>query len=205
MLVLTYASPADGGRMLVEVGAMSMKWKIYTKTVETEDGGVATHWFWRKPVLEARDEGPEGFTSQAGFWRKPGLEGRDESPEGFTSQAGFWRKPRLEGGDESPKGFTSQAECEADAAQHGYTPEKIVEHFSGSYTCRAQTLPFKYEGCWEMRSGMIHWAATIQFLSSFWDVRGTLFEDCPTRITDEVRHSVGRSIEAFSCGQASSR
>jgi hypothetical protein len=183
MLVLTYAGPAGGGRMIVEVGAMSMKWKIYTKTVETEDGGLALRWFWCKPVLE----------------------GRDESSDGFTSHAGFWRKPVLEGRDETPKGFTSQAECEADAAQHGYTPEQIVEHFSGSYTCRAQMLEFKYEGSCEMRSGMIHWAATIHFLSSFRDARGTLFEDRPTRMTAAVRHSVEQWIEAFSCGQASSR
>ena len=41
-----------------------MLWRIYTKTVETEDGGVATRWFWRTPVMEGRHESPVGFTSR---------------------------------------------------------------------------------------------------------------------------------------------
>ena len=40
-----------------------MKWKIYTKQIAT-DGGVMLRWFWRKPVLEGRQESPQGFTSR---------------------------------------------------------------------------------------------------------------------------------------------
>src|SRR5687768_4442412 len=147
----------------------------------------------------------KGFTSQVGFCRKPPLEKHDEGSEEFASLAWFSRAPVLEGRDESPVGFASRAECEADAAQHGHTPERIGEAFSGSHTCRAQTLAFTYEGSWEMRSGTIHWAASIRSLSSSSDACGTVFEDRPTRMTNAVRHSVEQWIEAFSCGQASSR
>ena len=41
-----------------------MNWKIYTKVIETGDGGVATRWFWRKPVMEGRTESQVGFTSR---------------------------------------------------------------------------------------------------------------------------------------------
>ena len=41
-----------------------MKWKIYTKRIPV-DGGVATRWFWRKPVLESRRESPHGFVTRA--------------------------------------------------------------------------------------------------------------------------------------------
>lgn len=57
-----------------------MLWRIYTKPVETDDGGIAHRWFWRSPVLEGRHESREGFST------------RDA--------------------------------CVADAASHGYTPER---------------------------------------------------------------------------------
>ena len=41
-----------------------MLWRIYTKTIETEDGGIAARWFWRAPVMEGRKESPVGFTSR---------------------------------------------------------------------------------------------------------------------------------------------
>ena len=123
MLALTDA-PTNGGRMIVEVGAMWMRWQIYTKAVNTEDGGVATRWFWRKLAGEARDERSDGFTTQAGFWRKHVPEGRDESSDGFTSDVWISRAPVLEAGEESP-GFRTRAECEADAAQHGYTSKSF--------------------------------------------------------------------------------
>ena len=41
-----------------------MYWKIYTRKVETERG-VQLRWFWRKPVLQGREESPVGFTSRA--------------------------------------------------------------------------------------------------------------------------------------------
>lgn len=42
-----------------------MNWKIFTKQVETGEGGIAVRWFWRAPVLEGRRESPVGFTSRA--------------------------------------------------------------------------------------------------------------------------------------------
>ena len=39
----------------------------------------------------------------------------------------FWRKPVTEGRTESSQGFTSRAECEADAARHGYRADSIHE------------------------------------------------------------------------------
>lgn len=42
----------------------AMLWRIYTKPVETEDGGIALRWFWRSPVLEGRNESPVGFTTR---------------------------------------------------------------------------------------------------------------------------------------------
>ena len=54
----------------------AMQWRIFTKQIPVE-GGVVLRWFWRKPVLEGREE--------------------------------------------SPVGFVSRAECEVDAAKHGYT------------------------------------------------------------------------------------
>ena len=40
-----------------------VNWKIYTKVV-TEDGGIATRWFWRSPVMEGRRESPIGFPNR---------------------------------------------------------------------------------------------------------------------------------------------
>ena len=42
----------------------SVLWRIYTKTVEVEDGAVATRWFWRSPVMEGRKESLQAFTSR---------------------------------------------------------------------------------------------------------------------------------------------
>ena len=41
-----------------------MLWRIYTKPVETEDGGIGLRWFWRSPVMEGRKESPLGFTTR---------------------------------------------------------------------------------------------------------------------------------------------
>lgn len=119
----------------------------------------------------------------------------DDSPEGFTTQAGFWRKPVREAPDKSPEGFTNR----------GRTAEKVAGDFSGTYTCGIRKLRFAYEGSWETRSGVIHWAARIRFPSAFWDARGTLFDHHPGRMASAVRHSVEQWIEAFSSGQASLR
>jgi hypothetical protein len=59
---------------------VGLLWRIYTKSIQTDDGGIALRWFWRSPVME----GPK----------------------------------------ESPVGFTSRDACVADAAKHGYTPDR---------------------------------------------------------------------------------
>ena len=41
-----------------------MYWEIYTKKI-ADDGGVQIRWFWRKPVLEGREESAFGFMSRA--------------------------------------------------------------------------------------------------------------------------------------------
>lgn len=40
--------------------------------------------------------------------------------EGGVVLRWFWRKPVGQGREESARGFTTRAECEADAARHGY-------------------------------------------------------------------------------------
>ena len=67
-----------------------MKWKIYTKMVETEDGGLGTRWFWRKPVLEGRAESPGGFTSQEACEA-------DAARHGYTPENGDVLPPRTFG------------------------------------------------------------------------------------------------------------
>lgn len=81
----------------------------------------------------------------------------------------------------------------------------MVEEFRGSYTCSMQTLMFRYDGTWEVRRGVIHWAARMRYLSAFWDARGTRLEDRPDKMAEAVRHAVEQWIEAFSCGQRSAR
>ena len=57
-----------------------MYWKIYTKKIETERG-IQTRWFWRKPVLQGREESAAGFTSRAeceADARKHGYDGQTD-------------------------------------------------------------------------------------------------------------------------------
>ena len=41
-----------------------MNWKIFTKMVEVDDGGIAMRWYWRKPALDGRQESALGFTTR---------------------------------------------------------------------------------------------------------------------------------------------
>ena len=65
-----------------------MQWKIYTKPVETDDGGIALRWFWRKPVAEGRQESAVGFTTRNACEAdaaKHGYTAEQETPRSFGS------------------------------------------------------------------------------------------------------------------------